>query len=134
MVFIIVNLQRIYNRHITKIQSIIKKIFTISIVLFVFGNVMSFLVNNVNDLQGILKTSVKFYRYVFGSVRIFTGIFYISSGIIITKTKISVVTLGTLAIMLMGIIYYLFAHSLLSSLSIAIYAVTFFFVVPGFNR
>jgi hypothetical protein len=112
-----------------KFKVSLKRIFTISIVLFVFGNIMSFLVNNVNDLQGILKILVKFYSYVFGSGRIFTGMFYISSGIIIAKTKINVVTLGALAIMLVGIICYLFAPSLLSSLSIAIYSVAFFFVV-----
>jgi hypothetical protein len=105
------------------------KIYAISILLFVFGNVMSFLVNNINDLYGILKTLVKLYSYAFGSGRLFTGMFYISAGIFIVKNKIKINLVICICTMFFGILCNLFAPSLLSSLSIAIYSIILFLLV-----
>jgi hypothetical protein len=105
------------------------KIYTISILLFTFGNIMTFLVTNINDLYGILKTIVKLYNYAFGNGRLFTGMFYVSAGIFIVKNKVNINLAICLCIMLSGILCNIFAPPLLSSMSVAIYSIKLFIIV-----
>jgi surface polysaccharide O-acyltransferase-like enzyme len=107
----------------------IRIIYIISILLFIFGNIMTFFVNNITDLQETLGKFVKIYSYIFGNGRLFTGMFYISTGMIITRNKQYVPPIIYIIFMIIGIFCKLFSPELISSLSVGIYSVMVFLII-----
>jgi surface polysaccharide O-acyltransferase-like enzyme len=107
----------------------IRIIYIISILLFIFGNTMTFLVNNIPDLQGTTEKVVKIFRYIFGSGRLFTGMFYIATGMVIVRNKQNISPIIYIIVMIIGIFCKLFAPKLISLLSIGIYSVMLFLII-----
>ena len=108
-----------------KFKVSIIKIYIISIIFFIFGNTMDFLINNIESLHGIPKTMVKLYSLIFEKGRLCTGMFYVSAGIFITRNKIKINLVTCIFIILLGILCNFFSPSI----SVAIYSITLFLIV-----
>jgi hypothetical protein len=104
-------------------------IYIISILLFVFGNTMSFLVSNIDYLRGAFRDFAGFYGYLFVHGRLLTGTFYIVTGIIIAKNRRNIPMLISVFILLLGIFLRLYASQLISSLSTPLYSVVLFLMI-----
>ena len=61
--------------------------FIISILFYVFGNIISLFIDNMDNLSGNLHMAANMMNIIFGSGRLFTGIAYIACGMLIAKYK-----------------------------------------------
>jgi surface polysaccharide O-acyltransferase-like enzyme len=109
----------------------IKIIYFISILLFIFANIMTSWVNKIDVLHYSIRTPIKYYSYVFLNGRLFTGMFYFVTGIIISRHKYDMPIV--LAIGFMLFFCNIFVQELYSSIGIAVYSIIIFLLIVSNN-
>jgi surface polysaccharide O-acyltransferase-like enzyme len=78
----------------------IRVIYLISVLLFIFANIMTIWVNNIDILHGFIQTPTRYFQYCFSNGRLFTGMFYVMTGVIISKYKNDIYILFYIGLML----------------------------------
>jgi surface polysaccharide O-acyltransferase-like enzyme len=109
----------------------IKTIYFVSVLLFVFGNIMSIWANKYGSLSYSVQKLMKYYSYIFGNGRLFTGMFYFITGIIISKYKFDISIMLSIGFMLF--FGNIFVHELYSSISIAVLSILIFLLIVTIN-
>jgi surface polysaccharide O-acyltransferase-like enzyme len=109
----------------------IQVIYLISVLLFVFANVMTALINKIDSLDGFIRTLAQYFQYAFSSGRLFTGMFYIMTGIIISRYKNNIYILLSIGVMLF--FGNIFMQELYSSISVAVYSIIIFLLIIHVN-
>jgi surface polysaccharide O-acyltransferase-like enzyme len=102
----------------------IRVIYLISVLLFIFANVMTIWVNKIDLLHGFIQTPMRYFQYAFSNGRLFTGMFYVMTGVIISKYKNDIYILLSIGLMLF--LGNIFIQELYSSISIAVYSTIVF--------
>jgi surface polysaccharide O-acyltransferase-like enzyme len=102
----------------------IKIIYFISLLLFVFGSVMTIWIKNIDVLNHYVQNAMKYYSYIFANGSLFIGMFYVLTGIIISKYKHDISIL--LSIGFMMFFGNVFIQELYSPISVAVCAIIIF--------
>lgn len=85
----------------------------VSVGVYLFGEIMAVLVENLNTLEGFLYKLVSLYQYVFNNGGIFTGMMYVSVGMLIACYRwnirkwtgiVAIVALNFLKLCMSGIV------------------------------
>jgi hypothetical protein len=105
----------------------VKIIYLASVLLFIFANIMTIWINKIDVLHYSIQKLVKYYSYVFASGRLFTGMFYFVTGIIISKYKYDISIMLSIGFMLF--FCNIFVQELYSSISIAVYSIIIFLLI-----
>lgn len=104
----------------------IKGIYFISVLLFIFGHIMTIWGDKLDMLQYPVEKLVRYYRFVFLHGRLFTGMFYIMTGMIISKYKNNISIFLSIGLMLF--VGNIFVNELYYSVSIAVYSIIIFYL------
>jgi hypothetical protein len=105
----------------------IKIIYFISVLLFVFANAMASWESKIVALHYSVQTPVKYYSYVFLDGRLFIGMFYFVTGIIISRYKYDISIILSIGFMLF--FCNIFVQELYSLISIAVYSIIIFLLI-----
>lgn len=77
----------------------------LSIIVYLFAQMMSVLTENLSTLEGIVRTFVTLYQYVFNNGGIFTGMIYVSAGMLIACYRLRINKwLGLAALVMLNVL------------------------------
>jgi surface polysaccharide O-acyltransferase-like enzyme len=105
----------------------IRIIYFISLLVFVFANIMTIWANKFDVLHPSVQEIMKYYSLIFVNGRLCTGMFYVVTGIIISKYKYDISILISIGIMLF--VGNVFIQELYSSIGIAVYSIIIFLLI-----
>jgi hypothetical protein len=105
----------------------IKVIYFISLLLFIFGSVMTIWIRKIDVLDHSVQTVIKYYTYIFPNGSLFIGMFYVLTGAVISKYRCDISILISIGIMMF--FGNVFIQELYFQISVTVCAIIIFLLI-----
>jgi hypothetical protein len=109
----------------------IKIIYFISLLLFIFGSVMTIWIKKIDVLDHSVQTLIKYYSYIFPNGSLFIGMFYVLTGAVISKYKCDISILISIGFMMF--FGNVFIQELYFPISVTACAIIIFLLIVSIN-
>lgn len=104
-------------------------IFIVSFLVFIFGNLMSYFVMNMDHFTGLFRQIIEKYQFFFNDSKVFTGPLYVTIGMLLAKHALHLSKSTSIILIILGLLANIFFPPVLSSLGLVLSAVMLFVLV-----